>query len=317
MSGRSASSFKYLYSLVFKSGGDLTKIPEKVKKTALKCFVKESSPYFLVTDDFFYIPCYFTKKAIDQFKSQYSNVNVTDLRSRVILITDWSLELARVKSEHVFTSYAGVELKLIVNSFKVNDTAGDNISLNRHPNNLYRDNEMKTLINQYIHSAQTSTIENSLKSESLPDISKFSGKGNVSQGVVKFANGDNFTNFGFKEAKTAVLDSNDLLKLDKGASAKADTGKSVKPKVINKPSLKVKGKSIKKPDIAGIAAKITKHTPGGKSGADKQSVKRVGPKAVPTPAEGFSGVQSTDVRTMRQFKRMVAQHKKTKSIKKP
>lgn len=311
-SARSASSFKYLYSLVFKSGGDLSKIPEKVKKTPLKCFVKESSPYFLVTDDFFYIPCYFTKKAIDQFKAQNANVNVTDLRSRVILINEWSLELARVKSENVFTSYGGVELKLIVNSFKVNTASGDKICLNRHPNNLYRDNEMKTLINQYIHSAQTSTIESALKSESLPDISKFSGKGNVSQGVVKFATGDSFTNFGFKDAKTAVLDSTDLLKLDKGASAKLEKTSSVRPKVVNKPGLKQKKHSIKKADIAGVASKIAKYTPtGGKAaGATKQSAKRVGPKAIATPAADASGVQSTDLKTMRQFKKMVALHKK-------
>jgi hypothetical protein len=312
---RSISSFKFLYSLVFKNKGDLSQIPDKVKKTALKCFVKESSPYFLVTDDYFYIPCYFTKKAIDQFKSQNSNVNVTDLRSRVIIINDWSLELARVKSENVFTSYAGVELKLIVNSFKV-DSPSEKISLNRHPSNIYRDNEMKTLINQYVHSAQSSTIETALKSESLPDISKFSGKGNVSQGVVKFAPGEDFTNFGFKEGKTAVLDSNDLLKLDKGASVKTAGGVNVKPKVVNKPSLKTKKQSIKKADIAGLAGKIVKHTPVSKAGAEKVSVKRVGPKAIATPGAEKSSAQSTDLKTMRQFKRLVAQHKKGKSLKK-
>ena len=62
------SSFKYLFSEVFKNNGDVSKIPEKLKKTQIKCFVKESFPYFLVTDDFFYIPIYFTKKAVDQFK---------------------------------------------------------------------------------------------------------------------------------------------------------------------------------------------------------------------------------------------------------
>ena len=312
MSGRSVSSFKYLYSLVFKNGGDLSKIPEKVKKTAMKCFVKESSPYFLVTDDFFYVPCYFTKKAIDQFKSQNSNVNVTDLRSRVILINDWSLELARVKSEDVFTSYAGVELKLIVNSFKVNDSGSGNIALNRHPINIYRDNEMKTLINQYIHSAQTSTIASGLKSESLPDISKFSGKGNVSQGVVKFAAGDNFTNFGFKDAKTAVLDSTALLKLDKGAAAAKAEGKSVKPKVVGKAGLQVKKKSIKKSDVGALAARISKYTPGGKGDETKKSAARVGPKALPTPGDDMSGAATSDLRTMRHFKKMVAAHKKAR-----
>ena len=59
------SSFKYLFTEVFKNNGDVSKIPEKLKKTQIKCFVKESCPYFLVTDDFFYVPIYFTKKAVD------------------------------------------------------------------------------------------------------------------------------------------------------------------------------------------------------------------------------------------------------------
>lgn len=148
---KNLSSFKYLYSLVFNNNGDLSKIPDKVRKTPIKCYVKESHPYFLVTDDYFYVPCYFTKKAVDSFKSS-SKANITDLRSKVITIKDWSLELARVKSEDVFTSYGGVELKLIVNDFAA-DSNSSSISLNRHPVNIYRDNEMKSTINQYIYNA--------------------------------------------------------------------------------------------------------------------------------------------------------------------
>jgi hypothetical protein len=309
MSGRNVSSFKYLYSLVFKNGGDLSKIPEKVKKTAMKCFVKESSPYFLVTDDFFYVPCYFTKKAVDSFKASNSNMNITDLRSRVILINDWSLELARVNSADVFTSYAGVELKLIVNSFSVNkDTS---VSLNRHPINLYRDNEMKTLINQFVHSAQSSAISSGLKTESLPDISKFTSKGNVSQGVVKFASGESFSNFGFKESKTAVLDSNALLRADKGAAAAKKEG-NVKPKVKGG-NLKVAKQGISK--VGSLANKISKFTPGGKADAAKKSVGRSGKYNQPTPGGDSSGAGTTDVRTMNQFRKFVKAHQRMKGRK--
>jgi hypothetical protein len=315
MASRNLSSFKYLYSLVFKNEGDLSKIPDKVRKTPIKCFVKESHPYFLVTDDFFYVPCYFTKKAVENFKSNYSNVNITDLRSKVILIMDWSLELARVKSEDVFTSYGGVELKLIVNSFKTPDSSSDSISLNRHPLNIYRDNEMKTLINQYIYNAQVRTVAAGLKSESLPDIGKFTNKGNVSAGVVKFASGESFSNFGFKEGKTAVLDSNALLKADKGAGALksgGDSSKAVKPKV--KGGLVAKKKAIKKTDVSGLAAKIARYSPGGKEAA-KKSTARVGPKALATPGEDLSGAGTTEVRSMRQFKKLVDWHKKQKGKK--
>jgi hypothetical protein len=170
---------------------------------------------------------------------------------------------------------------------------------------------MKTLINQYIHSAQVKTIASGLKSESLPDIGKFGKSGNVGAGVVKFASGETFSNFGFKEGKTAVLDSNALLKADKGAGALKSGGgdKSVKPKV--KGGLAAKKKGIKKADVSGLAAKIARYSPGGKEVA-KKSVGRGGPKALATPGEDLSGAGTTEVRSMRQFKKLVDWHKKQK-----
>jgi hypothetical protein len=46
-------------------------------------------------------------------------VDITDLKSEVIIIKDWDLELVKVDSTQVFTSYAGVELRLIVKSFSL------------------------------------------------------------------------------------------------------------------------------------------------------------------------------------------------------
>jgi hypothetical protein len=68
----------------------------------------------LVTDDFFYVPAYFTQKAYNDFKAKFPSLNLTDLETKVLLITEWSLELSRVNSAEVFTSYGGVEIKLIV-----------------------------------------------------------------------------------------------------------------------------------------------------------------------------------------------------------
>ena len=89
-----------------------------IPKKTIKCYVKESFPHFLVTDGFFYVACYFTKKAVDEFHSKFSNLNITDLRSRVVVISDWTLEMNKVNSTNVFTSYGGMEVKLIVKSFK-------------------------------------------------------------------------------------------------------------------------------------------------------------------------------------------------------
>ena len=53
---------------------------DKQSKKQIKCFVKESFPHFLVTDGFFFVPCYFTRKAVDDFKAKFTNINITDLK---------------------------------------------------------------------------------------------------------------------------------------------------------------------------------------------------------------------------------------------
>jgi len=47
------------------------------------------------------------------------------------------------------------------------------VTLSRYPVNLYRDDEIKTLIQSYTHSCVSSAIKAGVKSESLPDVSKF------------------------------------------------------------------------------------------------------------------------------------------------
>ena len=46
----------------------------------------------------------------------------------------------------------------------------------------------------------------------LPDISKFNAKSNISQGVVSFASGPAFAQWGFKEGKTVIMDINTIFK---------------------------------------------------------------------------------------------------------
>merc|ERR1719506_845245 len=137
------------------SGGNLGAVQNSFKDSSgkvkkIKCFVKEAFPYFLVTDNHFYVPCYFTKGAVDGFKSAHSGVNITDLKSKVVEIGDWTLEMRNVDSSTVFTSYAGIEIALIVKSFKLVQ-GGGKVELSNYPLNLYRDDEMKTLFQAYHH----------------------------------------------------------------------------------------------------------------------------------------------------------------------
>jgi hypothetical protein len=62
------SAFKTLLVKFLEAGGDITKVPNKYR-SAIKCFVKESQPNFLITDGIFFIAGHFTKEALDKFKT--------------------------------------------------------------------------------------------------------------------------------------------------------------------------------------------------------------------------------------------------------
>jgi hypothetical protein len=283
-----SSAFKSLYSDMIRSGGSAN-----VPKKTIKCYVKESFPHFLVTDGFFYVACYFTKKAVDEFHSKFNNVNISDLRSRVLIISDWSLEMAKVNSSNVFTSYGGCEVKLIVRSFKV--TTDKDTPLTRHPVNLFRDEEIKTLVNAAQHAAQSKCC----KDAGMPAIG--GGKGNVSQGITACGGAASF-----KTGNTATVDMNSIFKQEKGADAlrKVQAGPAAGGKV--KVSGGAKGKGKKK--AAAPVKALMKSTPG----AQKKSTTRVLSKGGMASPGGDGKKGTTDNTTMRDFKKMMKHMKKNK-----
>lgn len=285
------------------SGGDLSKVQSsfkdatgKVKK--IKCFVKESFPYFLVTDNHFYVPCYFTKRAVDDFKAKHSGVNITDLKSKVVEIGDWSLEMAKVDSSSCFTSYAGIEIRLIVNNFKlVQGTSGSKVLLSRYPVNLYRDDEMKTLFQAYHHRTLAGRVAGK---DSLPDISK---KGDS---IVSFATGGRFA-YNFKAGSTVAVDLVSIFKSEKGVNAlKALQGGSSSGNAAIKVKSSVKASkvksSVKKSAVKGASKIISKMS----SANAKKSVSKVKGSSVPrlsTPGVNASSVATPKV-DMKNFANM-------------
>lgn len=69
----------------------------------------------------------------------------------MITLNEWTLEMHKVNSSNVFTSYANLEARIIVTSFKPNLT--EKLNPTKFPTNLYRDNEMKVTIQHFRHSA--------------------------------------------------------------------------------------------------------------------------------------------------------------------
>jgi len=142
------SAFKQLFTEMINQGGDFNKVTKDLKKP-LKCYVKEAYPHFLVTDGFFFVAPYFTKEAVAEFHQKFPNVNIVDLNDKVIIINSWSLEMRRVNSAEVFTSYSNLEVRLIVHSFK--PQLNERLNPTRYPTNLFRDDEFKTIIQHFRH----------------------------------------------------------------------------------------------------------------------------------------------------------------------
>jgi len=280
------SAFKQLYSQMINTGGNLAEVQKnfrdstgKVKK--IKCFVKESFPHFLVTDNHFFVPCYFTKAAVDGFKAAHSGVNIVDLKSKVVEIGDWSLEMRSVDSSSNFTSYAGIEVQLVVRSFKL--VAGNQkVLLSRYPVNLYRDDEMKTLFQAYHHRVLSGKLGSK---DSMPDVTK---KGDS---VVSFASGNKFQ-YGFKQGTTSTVDLASIFKSEKGAKALENLrGSSSGPAQVKVTGAKPKKAKAtpagKKSNVKAASKAISKSNKN-----QKQSVARVG-GTVPrmgTPGQSASRV---------------------------
>lgn len=189
----------------------------------------------------------------------------------------------KVNSANVFTSYGGLEVRLIVKSFKPVTQDMDLSTLSRHPVNLYRDDEMKTLIQNYTHSCLQKAVNSGVK-ENVIDIQKFASKGNVSQGILSFAQGSTFNQYTFKEGKIAIVDLNSIFKQEKGAEAlkklQQSPATSGKAKVVGGAKRNVRGaRKTQASNVANVVEKLAKFTPGDKRSAAKKSTTRILTKA--------------------------------------
>lgn len=127
---------------------------------------------------------------------------------------------------------------------------------------------------------------------------------------MKFAAGENFTAYGFKSANTATMEMAAIYKSEKGALRPASPGKSMKPKVKGgSKAIKKKGSPQKG---SGVAEKLARFTPGGKKAIPKKSVGGVGRGGMASPGDRMSEGATAEVKTMKQFKKMVEYLKKNK-----
>lgn len=291
----SASAFKTLYTQMIENGGDYDALPKDLLRKDLQVFVKETKPYFLVSDSFFYVPAYFTKAALTEYQSKFPTVNVLDLEGKVIVITKWTLELRKVNSTEVFTSYAGVECRLIVHSFK--PQLKESLHPTRYPTNLYRDDEFKTTIQAFRHQ-QVCAAAAGKKIEMAPITG---GKNVVSQGVLANSCGE----WQFKEGNTKVEVLAGSGKQPKKETATAPKAKGGKKASAKKSTAKAAAKGTTSVDALTAAAASTsvKKSAGKSSRTGKKSVTSRPPA---TPEGGKRTKGSTSGMTVPQYRKFLS-----------
>lgn len=297
------SAFKALFTEMVASNGDFSKVNAKYKKS-IKVYVKESFPHFLISDGYFYVPAYFTKEAVKEFRDKSSSVHIVDLADKVIVLNKWTLE-TRKAGNNPLGSYDGVEIRLNIQSFKT--SLQDKLNPVRYPSNLFRDNEMKTIIQHYKHECLQKALSKS-KGESLPDIAKVSSGKN--EGWTKNGTVAIKADAGFKEGNTHSVELKDIFVQEKGANAlkKRDETSSA-PKVSGAKGKRHAKAAAKGKGASGDVQKVLRYTPKkGGQGSNKASV--AGKKHTMPSPHGKKSVKTTEHMSMEEFKEFLKYNKK-------
>jgi len=82
----------------------------------------------------------------------------------MVTIPNWTIELAQVDSSEVFTSYAGLEMRFIVHNFELRSTEQVKHKT-RYPTNLYRDDQTRTFIHNFIYKQQKDLLDSNIASK--------------------------------------------------------------------------------------------------------------------------------------------------------
>jgi hypothetical protein len=114
--------------------------------------VRETHPYFIVTDGVCWTQAYFTPEA-----SETITKSGPFLVGCLLDISGWSLELAMVDSRTALTSCANLELRLIVNQVTVSDSKVTLAGV--YPVNLFRDDESRTYIHFFLYNYQRAKLK--------------------------------------------------------------------------------------------------------------------------------------------------------------
>jgi hypothetical protein len=195
----SQADFKKVVLSFLENNGDFDAVPAALKKNFV-CQIYLDNPQLVIQDETHFIGAYLTQESFTAFRKAHKALKLTQSAGDKFEVDDWCLELVKVDSEKVFTSYADKEVRLIINSIKPAPSA--NFTPNSYVENIHRDNDVKLMIAKLTHEE----IQEATELFDFGDLSRFEDKkgGNVRSQVRDVAVSD--------EEYTAVISMKDMLK---------------------------------------------------------------------------------------------------------
>jgi hypothetical protein len=72
-----------------------------------------------LTDGSYFVQGHFTPESYAQFRKDNENLRATDLQDIMLKVVKWKAELIRTTDEDSFTSYDGVEMRLVIQKVEI------------------------------------------------------------------------------------------------------------------------------------------------------------------------------------------------------
>ena len=108
---------QYLLTLYLRTGCNFEEnFPQELKKP-LQLYFHELNPMVQLGDGFTFIEARFSKEAINLFRKQFSHLQFSALRDKLVKVTRWSISLRHVNSADCFNSFENLGAYLNVEEF--------------------------------------------------------------------------------------------------------------------------------------------------------------------------------------------------------
>lgn len=80
----------------------------------MRLYVHEIVPQVFICDGFQYIEAVFTKDSINDFRKHYNHMKFSHLRSKLLYVQKWSIQIRHRNSRECFTSFQNICIVMFI-----------------------------------------------------------------------------------------------------------------------------------------------------------------------------------------------------------